>query len=68
MAAFHRELFDKWLPKLLKYKELNCVEPVHVPDFTAVVSLCALYDALCKSETSLTRDILGADFNTVCEK
>jgi dynein heavy chain len=68
MATFHRELFDKWLPKLLKFKELNCAEPVKVSDFSAVVSLCALYDALGKVEASFNKETLGADFNAVAEK
>ena len=68
MATFHRDLFDKWLPKLLKFKELNCVEPVKVSDFSAVVSFCYLYDALGKFEPAFNKETLGADFNSVAEK
>ena len=66
--VFHRELFEKWLPKLLKFKEMNCNEPVKGSEFCAVVSLCALYDALCKAETGFRKDALGADYNAIAEK
>lgn len=66
--VFHRELFEKWLPKLLKFKELQCNEPVKVSEFCAVVSLCSLYDALCKLETGFKKETLGADYNSIAEK
>ena len=66
--VFHRDLFEKWLPKLLKFKDNNCHEPVKGSEFCAVVSLCALYDALCKAETGFRKDALGADYNAIAEK
>ena len=66
--TFHRELFEKWLPRVLRFKELNCNEPVKVSDFTAVKSLCMLYDALAKVENAFKKDNLGADYNAVAEK
>lgn len=66
--TFLREMFEKWLPKLLKFKEIHCNEPVKVPEFCAVVSLCALYDALCKAETGFRKEALGADYNSIAEK
>ena len=68
MLNFHKDLFEKWLPKLLKFKELNCNEPVRVSDFSAVVSLCFLYDALGKVEQTFTKEALGADYNSFVEK
>jgi len=66
--TMHRDLFEKWIPRTLRFKELNCNEPVKVSDFTAVKSLCVLYDALGKVETSFKKDSLGADYPAVAEK
>ena len=63
-----KDLFEKWIPKTLKFKETNCNEPVKIADFSAVVSLCALYNSLEKAETSFSKDKLGADFNSIAEK
>ena len=68
IKTFHRDLFEKWLPKILKFKELNCFEPVKVSEFCAVVSLCSLYDALGKSEPAFKKENLGADYLSVAEK
>ena len=38
----YKELFDKWLPKILRYRERNLKEPIPVPDFVAVKSLLNL--------------------------
>jgi dynein heavy chain len=65
---FHRELFEKWVPRLLKYKETNCHEPIPISSFNAVVNLCCLYEAIADLETGFRRDVLGADFNAVSEK
>lgn len=65
---FHRDLFEKWLPRVLKYKELNCNEPVKVSDFCSVMNLCTLYEALWKVETGFTKEKLGDDYNSVAEK
>ncbi|CAM9180031.1 unnamed protein product [Ectocarpus fasciculatus] len=67
-AQFMKDLFEKWIPKTLKFKELNCVEPVRVSDFCAVVTMCTLFDAITKVETAFRKETLGADYNSVCEK
>eukprot|EP00981_Chlorochromonas_danica_P004175 scaffold838_cov160-Ochromonas_danica.AAC.12 len=65
----HRDLFEKYLPKLLKFKERNCNEPVKVSDFSCVMNLCTLYEAICLVETaSLKKEVLGADYAAVVEK
>lgn len=66
---FHRELFEKYLPKVFKFKELNVTEPVKNSDFTLVTNLCALYDAVGQVEAAtFKKDLLGADYNSVVEK
>lgn len=65
---FYRDLLEKWLPRVLKYKELNCNEPVRVSDFCAVTNLCSLFDALCASETGFKKEALGNDYASVAEK
>jgi len=45
-ADFHKQMFEKYVHKILTYKEINCTEPVPVSDFNAVKSLIDLYDAL----------------------
>ncbi len=57
--VFHRELFEKWVEKLLKFKDVQCREPVSVPDFVLVKNLCTLYDAMCKHENFTFKDKLG---------
>ena len=64
----YKGLFEKWVGKALKFKELNCIEPVKISDFCAVRSLCSLLDATNKAETSLRREILGSDYNSCVEK
>jgi dynein heavy chain len=44
----YRNLFEKWVTKALKFKELNCVEPVAISDYNAVMSLCSLLDGIHK--------------------
>lgn len=53
--ALHREMIEKWVPKVLKFKDLNCIEPVKISDFNAVMSLCHLYDAIGKTDSSFTK-------------
>lgn len=65
---FHAELFEKWLPKVLKYKELNCSEPVKVAEFSSVIGLCCLYEAITTQEPSFKKEILQGDYNAVAEK
>lgn len=67
--TLHRDLFEKYLPRVLKFKELNCTEPVKVSDFSCVMNLCTLYDAISQVEQATFRkDLLGADYNAVVEK
>lgn len=42
---FHRNLFSKYVERVLDFKESNVLEPVPVGNFNAVQSLCTLYDA-----------------------
>jgi dynein heavy chain len=65
---FFKDLFEKWVPKSLKFKEANCNEPVKVADFSAVVSLCSLYNSMEKAEPTFNKDKLGTDFNSIAEK
>ena len=64
----YKSLFEKWVARALKFKEMNCIEPVKVSDFSAVRSLCSLLDATSKAETSLRRENLAADYNSCVEK
>ena len=68
MKQLLKDLFEKWVQKLLKFKELHCVEPVKVSDFNAIISLCSLFEALVGAETGFKKELLGADFNSVAEK
>lgn len=65
---FHQEMLMKWVPKVLKFKENNCKEPIPISDFNAVMSLCALYDAICKNDPYFSKEQLGPEFNAVAEK
>ncbi len=66
---FHRDLFEKYLPRVLKFKELNCNEPVKNSDFALVMSLCTMYDAICQVEAAaFKKELLGSDYNSVTEK
>lgn len=64
----YKNLFDKWVNRALKFKELNCVEPVQVSDFSAVMSLCSLLDAILKTEVGLRKELLGTDYSSCLEK
>ena len=66
--TLHRDFFDKWVTKALKYKEENCSEPVKISDFNAVMSLCSLYDAIEATEVHFRKETLGADYHAVAEK
>jgi dynein heavy chain len=46
LIPFFNGLFEKYVGKVLKFKRLECTEPVPITDFNAVQSLCTLYDAL----------------------
>ena len=59
---------DKWVARTLKFKESNCIEPVKITDFSFVMSLCSLLDAIQKAEISFKKDILGADYAACAEK
>eukprot|EP01042_Synura_sphagnicola_P000546 gene546-588_t len=68
LKTFLKDLFEKWVGKTLKFKELHCHEPVKISDFNAVISLCSLFEALSKSESSFKKETLGADYFSVAEK
>jgi dynein heavy chain len=58
--TFHKELFEKWIPKVLKFKDTNCKEPIKISEFSSVMNLCTLYDALAKVEQSFKKETIGA--------
>lgn len=66
--TLHKELFDKWLPRVLKFREFSCKEPVRNSDMCCIMNLCTLYDSICKFETSFRKETIGADWNVVVEK
>ena len=53
---------------MLKFKEVTRNKPLKISDFNAVMSLCSLYDAMCKAETAFKKETLGASYNSVAEK
>ena len=66
--TFHKELFEKWLPTVLRFKFLSCKEPVPQPDFVSIKNLCSLYDSLSKTESGFSKESLGDDYVKVAEK
>eukprot|EP00596_Hydrurales_sp_CCMP1899_P002116 CAMPEP_0119053698 /NCGR_PEP_ID=MMETSP1177-20130426/74596_1 /TAXON_ID=2985 /ORGANISM="Ochromonas sp, Strain CCMP1899" /LENGTH=482 /DNA_ID=CAMNT_0007033723 /DNA_START=196 /DNA_END=1641 /DNA_ORIENTATION=- len=64
----YRNLFEKWISKALKFKEMNCVEPVAISDYNAVMSLCSLLDGIHKVESLLKKEVLGNDYASCVEK
>ena len=64
----YKNLFEKWISRALKFKEINCSEPVKMSDFSAVRNLCTLLDAISKAEMSLKKDHLGTEYNSCVEK
>ncbi len=66
--TMHQELFNKWLPSVLRFRDRQLREPVPVPDFVSVKSLCSLYDALEKVENGFSKEKLGEDYASVAEK
>ena len=66
--AIHKEFFEKWIPKVLKFKDVNCKEPIKISEFSSVMNLCTLYDALAKVEPNFKKETIGADFNIIAEK
>lgn len=46
---FIGELFDKYVPKVLKVKKTQCKELVQTSETACVINLCKLFDALCKN-------------------
>lgn len=43
------ELFNKYVPKVLKVKKTSCKELVSTSETASVINLCKLFDALCKN-------------------
>jgi len=66
--SFHKDLFSKYVVKLLEYKMLNCKEPVPITDFNAVQSLCILYDALATKDNGLDKTTNPQSYSSLCEK
>ena len=46
---FLDELFNKYVPKVLKVKKTSCKELVATSETACVQNLCKLFDALCKN-------------------
>ena len=65
---FHKDLFEKYVPKILTYKMLNCREEVPIDDFNAVQSLCGLYAALATVENGVDKENNAQGYNAICEK
>ena len=59
---FFYEMFDKWIPKILKTKKL-CKELVPVLESNAVISLCRLMDTVVKKVNGITYDDPNKDEN-----
>jgi dynein heavy chain len=59
LKNYHREMFEKWIPPLLRAKDRDMKEPVPVPDFVAVKNLCTLYDSLYLAEVDFFKDKAG---------
>ena len=69
-AAFHKELFNKYVVKILDFKDHNCKEPVPINDFNAVKSLIDLYDTLAVPANGVQK-VEGeqpAKYQQICEK
>ena len=69
-AQFHRDMFTKYIAKILAFKAVNCKEPVPINDFNAVLSFIKLYEALTTAENGVVR-VEGEPplkFYQVCEK
>jgi dynein axonemal heavy chain len=52
-------LFDKYAAPMLELKRHECKEPVPVDDFSAIRSLCRMYDAVATRENGLALDADG---------
>ena len=46
---FINDLFEKYVPKVLKVKKTQCKELVPTSETACVINLCKLFDALCKN-------------------
>ncbi|GMH50243.1 hypothetical protein TrRE_jg3287 [Triparma retinervis] len=69
-ATFHKELFNKYVVKILDFKDHNCKEPVPINDFNAVKSLIDLYDTLAIPANGVQK-VEGeqpAKYQQICEK
>lgn len=67
-AALHSELFEKYVPKILSFKALNCKEPVPMDDFAAVKSLCNLYTSLATPDNGVDKQESPQTYNAMVEK
>jgi dynein heavy chain len=67
--AFFKGMFDRYVVKIFAAKRsMRVVEPVKITDFSAVRSLCTLYDCLEASEPALDRESAPADYLALAEK
>ena len=49
-----KEMFEKFIPKLLQFKKEECHELVEVLELNSITSLCNLYDALATVENGVS--------------
>lgn len=56
-----RRLFDKYLVKILDFKQQNCKELISIAQLNGVSSLCKLFDSLGTVENGVSVLILGIE-------
>jgi len=64
------DLFNKWLPRILKFKQSFCKDLIPVSETASVISLCKLLDSLQKQEANLSFENAKKDevYYTMLEK
>lgn len=54
-----QRMFEKFINKILTFKRDNCNEPVPLPEYSGIISLCKLYSALATPENGVRRTRAG---------
>lgn len=54
-----QRMFDKFINKMLTFKKDNCSEPVPIPEYSGIISLCKLYSALATPENGVRETRAG---------
>jgi dynein heavy chain len=66
---FHKALFfEKYVDKIMTYKEINCKEPVPLEPINGIVSLCTMYEALHTKENGLDKETNASGYFAIAEK